>query len=879
MVQRHHRPNRPRRPHAPPPPPPAREPREATEIVQGLRAGLAVFAKRKDDVLRVAYARESRAGGRGAPPRRDGPGVSPCREAAPPVSSIGWPGRGTTRGSSWRRAPAAGSRAPTSCRSLLVRTRGTALALDRVRNPYNVGAVLRTAAFLRRRARAARRRRALTPASLLHRRSRRRGRRGASPARADDGSRRHARAPARAGRTRRRCRRSGTHGGGRVRVRPPRRAGRQQRARGPRRTGVRAQCDAVVAIRGGGAVGVPQRRRRGERPRGRDDAALRRFDGTRSSRLRPAHRALAHRSPSPRLRPLCSRSPPAPAPRRPRLRGRRHRSPRRHRRPPATVATQAVPPPPTGAGELLRPPAEEHRRRAARALAASRVREPDARRHPARHLGGLPLDGARRGALPPPRRRARRAAESQPARHAGRVRHHGVRDRLRPHAGARRRAAPRRAPERDVRRPSGVDGGRQALRLHEHDGRRRGALARRRDQRRGAPRPGRASEPDPRLDRAVDGGPEEAPREARSRGPGCSAARAGRTTWPEHPGDRRRQGPEQHVRDARHPHEPARRGPLRLLRRVAARARRRAGGDHHAHRQGRRVRRRHARAGRATRPRDDDPQAVLVRHDLRSLPPRGGHPRRSHRRGRAPRGIVAARRSRPHPRRPHGAAGLRVAPERAEHAPLGRGSRRRRLEREGPGARQGHDHPVPVLGAARGARADRAAVRRLRLGRQAGHRAARRARREPALDAHLRRERRRAAPQAARALGPLDRRALQAPGLAGVPAATERRVGRPAGGPVDLPLGRRLLPGGRSAVPRPHRSRHGQDRAPLSQREDGVRALPHVHGARHEDLPHVAPVADGSAERVPPHARRSRRGGPGRGAGVRVHAAAHHAHP
>ena len=34
--------------------------REPFDVVQGLRAGLAVFARRRDEVLRVAYTRELR---------------------------------------------------------------------------------------------------------------------------------------------------------------------------------------------------------------------------------------------------------------------------------------------------------------------------------------------------------------------------------------------------------------------------------------------------------------------------------------------------------------------------------------------------------------------------------------------------------------------------------------------------------------------------------------------------------------------------------------------------------------------------------------------------------------------------------------------------
>ena len=56
----------------------------------------------------------------------------------------------------------------------------------------------------------------------------------------------------------------------------------------------------------------------------------------------------------------------------------------------------------------------------------------------------------------------------------------------------------------------------------------------------------------------------------------------GRVDRPEHPGDDRRDRREQHVRDARHALEQARRGPLRLLRDEPAGARRRGLGRGHA---------------------------------------------------------------------------------------------------------------------------------------------------------------------------------------------------------------------------------------------------------------------------------------------------------
>jgi TrmH RNA methyltransferase len=112
--------------------------------VQGLRAGLAVLAKRRDDVLRVAYARESRQ--EGADLLRDAAsrGV-PCREV-PAAELDRLAGSGHHEGLVVETRPRRWL-GGADLAELLVRTRGAAVALDRVRNPYNVGAVLRTAAF------------------------------------------------------------------------------------------------------------------------------------------------------------------------------------------------------------------------------------------------------------------------------------------------------------------------------------------------------------------------------------------------------------------------------------------------------------------------------------------------------------------------------------------------------------------------------------------------------------------------------------------------------------------------------------------------------------------------------------------------------------
>jgi TrmH RNA methyltransferase len=115
------------------------------EAVHGLRAGLALFARRRDDVLRVAYTRPVRHEVadlvRWCTSRR-----LPCAEMND--SEID---RFAESAHNEGLCVVARPRRWLSTQELadgLARERGMAIALDRVRNPYNVGAVLRTAAFL-----------------------------------------------------------------------------------------------------------------------------------------------------------------------------------------------------------------------------------------------------------------------------------------------------------------------------------------------------------------------------------------------------------------------------------------------------------------------------------------------------------------------------------------------------------------------------------------------------------------------------------------------------------------------------------------------------------------------------------------------------------
>jgi TrmH RNA methyltransferase len=114
------------------------------EVVQGLRACLAVFDVRREDVTRMVFApelaRELSAVTRWCRSRQ-----VPCHEAtAAELDAVGGSPHHegvcvVTRPRRWASA--------SELADALVARAGTAIALDRVRNPYNVGAILRTAAF------------------------------------------------------------------------------------------------------------------------------------------------------------------------------------------------------------------------------------------------------------------------------------------------------------------------------------------------------------------------------------------------------------------------------------------------------------------------------------------------------------------------------------------------------------------------------------------------------------------------------------------------------------------------------------------------------------------------------------------------------------
>jgi TrmH RNA methyltransferase len=143
------RPNPKPDPRTPPPtrltrPAPAELDREPAETLYGLRAVQAIFGRRRDDILRVAYGPKAR--------RELEPLLAWARGRRVEARELPSDELERLAGASHHEDACVVARArrwvaPGELGELLVRDRGVAVALDRVRNPYNIGAILRSAAF------------------------------------------------------------------------------------------------------------------------------------------------------------------------------------------------------------------------------------------------------------------------------------------------------------------------------------------------------------------------------------------------------------------------------------------------------------------------------------------------------------------------------------------------------------------------------------------------------------------------------------------------------------------------------------------------------------------------------------------------------------
>jgi tRNA G18 (ribose-2'-O)-methylase SpoU len=116
--------------------------RAAIETVYGLRAGLAVIEARPADVIEVGFGRDAK---REIEPVLRALGQVPAREMKD--DELGRIAQsphheGLCVATKPRRWASPGDLADT-----LTKSRGAGIALDRVRNPYNIGAILRSAAF------------------------------------------------------------------------------------------------------------------------------------------------------------------------------------------------------------------------------------------------------------------------------------------------------------------------------------------------------------------------------------------------------------------------------------------------------------------------------------------------------------------------------------------------------------------------------------------------------------------------------------------------------------------------------------------------------------------------------------------------------------
>lgn len=125
-------------------PRPEPEPELQGELIHGLRAGLAVFDVRPADILRVGYDARLERDLRGLLHACSGRNIKTTALSDAKLAQLAQSDQheGLVIEARPRRFLP-----PAKLAERLVQTRGLAVAFDRVRNPYNIGAVLRTAAF------------------------------------------------------------------------------------------------------------------------------------------------------------------------------------------------------------------------------------------------------------------------------------------------------------------------------------------------------------------------------------------------------------------------------------------------------------------------------------------------------------------------------------------------------------------------------------------------------------------------------------------------------------------------------------------------------------------------------------------------------------
>jgi TrmH RNA methyltransferase len=123
---------------------PRRPEQEATEVVYGVRACMALFRLRRHDIRRLAFVRELRDELDDLPDWAADARIDWREEPGSELDRLAQSSQ--HEGVVMLTAPRRWLK-PKDLAALLVERRGVAIALDRVRNPQNIGAVLRSAAF------------------------------------------------------------------------------------------------------------------------------------------------------------------------------------------------------------------------------------------------------------------------------------------------------------------------------------------------------------------------------------------------------------------------------------------------------------------------------------------------------------------------------------------------------------------------------------------------------------------------------------------------------------------------------------------------------------------------------------------------------------